>query len=572
MKRILSVISAMLLTVSFLVMPGISAATFPFADVQEDDWFYEAVEQIYADGLIEGRTPNGYYPHDTITRAEFVVLMSRICGEDVSGFGYGADGFSDVNQSSWYREYIGWAAGRGLVNGYDGGIIFRPEAPILRQELSVLIVRLMEYMNTVLPLASKIERFSDDSDIPGWAADGIEELRITGLLAGDERGRINPGVPLTRAEAAVLLYRFTAALKLDPMFGFFDRAEEIAGGDDGRIPLMTGSPETVTADNLTELIFERLGLNSETYILEFDSEELVSLRNGEYSKSLPGDRFEVELTVSVRNRFTGQATNKKQLLILLIRQDEMYEDSYPEFFYKIKLDGTAEITDYHGTENVRSLVIPSMIGEVRVTSIGELAFAESRELESVTIPQTVTRIGTRAFELCTSLTGVDIPDSVTEVGRAAFYYCTALKSVRLPGQLKHIPDYMFYMCTSLANVLPPEELTEIGAYAFSCCKIENFVFSDGLWRIGDYSFEGCEISSVSIPDSCYYIGNWAFYNCTALTDAHLGRGLTYLGSGVFYGTSLTDVYYSGTVAEYAAVVKKSPLLGDQKIVCEGGRS
>ena len=327
---------------------------------------------------------------------------------------------------------------------------------------------------------------------------------------------------------------------------------------------------TLTADSLNDLILAALGLDRRTYELELDPGEVDAVRQGDYGKLSPGDRIETELTAAVRNSLTGQSTQRRKLPLILGRSEDIPEEMYPEFYYKIKLDGTAEITDYVGNDSIRTLTVPSSLGGVKVTSIGELAFSECRELEAVTIPKTVTRIGERAFALCTSLDGVSIPDSVTEVGRAAFYYCTSLKGVRLPSRLRYIPDYMFYMCTSLENVLPPEELREIGAYAFCCCKLSSFGFGDGIERIGDYSFEGCALRSVRVPDTCDYVGNWSFYNCASLSDVYLGRGLTQLGSGIFYGTAVTDVSYGGTASEYSAIVKKSTLMGDQKIVCEGG--
>lgn len=59
-----------------------------------------------------------------------------------------------------------------------------------------------------------------------------------------------------------------------------------------------------------------------------------------------------------------------------------------------------------------------------------------KSAESVVIPSEiygvpVTSIGTSAFEDCTGLTSVTIPDSVTSIGYDAFYDCTGLKKIAI---------------------------------------------------------------------------------------------------------------------------------------------
>lgn len=569
MKRVISILLTAVLLLSVLTSTAILAASLPFVDVKSGDWYYAAVEQMYSEGLIMGRTETSFDPRGTMKRAELVTLMARIAGESTSGCASSVS-FKDVKRNSWYADAVGWAVQRGIVNGYDGNV-FMPEAPILRQEFAAMIVRFINYIGAVIPKSPAIERFTDYNKIPKWASDDIEALRVMGLFAGDENGRLNPASTLTRGEAATLAARLVTAIRRDVMYGIFDRAEELVDTENGRIVIELAGPETFTGNNLDiELLWRVLGLDIGTYTLITVESELESARGGAYASAAVGDKVDITLTLAVKNKSTLQVTDRKTIALTVKRGDDISEQDYPEFYYKIKLDGTAEITDYIGSSSVRELTIPSMLGGVKVTSIGEEAFSSSRELEAVVIPDGISKIGKRAFELCTSLKGISLPDSVTDIGRGAFYYCTSLKAVRLPRELESIPDYMFYMCTSLEAVLPPEQLREIGVFAFCNCAVKKFVFNDGLERVDDYAFEGCAFTSVEIPNSCEYIGSFAFYNCKGLTDAYIGVGLEKLGSGIFYGSSVTEIRYGGTKAQFGLISSRAPFEDDKTVIYEGG--
>jgi hypothetical protein len=62
-----------------------------------------------------------------------------------------------------------------------------------------------------------------------------------------------------------------------------------------------------------------------------------------------------------------------------------------------------------------SFIIPSS-----VNIIGEYAFRNCKNLNSVIIPNSVTSIGGAAFQYCTGLNSVTIPNSVTSIGPVAF--------------------------------------------------------------------------------------------------------------------------------------------------------
>ncbi|MFR7512038.1 MAG: leucine-rich repeat protein [Muribaculaceae bacterium] len=85
---------------------------------------------------------------------------------------------------------------------------------------------------------------------------------------------------------------------------------------------------------------------------------------------------------------------------------------------------TGTITGYSGSEKVVN--IPSNIGGIYVKAIGENAFKNNTDIETVIIPEGVSSIEDFAFYKCTGLKYVSIPESVTSVSEDGFYRCGAL--------------------------------------------------------------------------------------------------------------------------------------------------
>ena len=67
-----------------------------------------------------------------------------------------------------------------------------------------------------------------------------------------------------------------------------------------------------------------------------------------------------------------------------------------------------------------------------ISTIGDAAFAGSKNLEEIVIPDSVTHIGFGAFAENTSLKNIVIPLSTVAIGDDAFWGCSALESITIP--------------------------------------------------------------------------------------------------------------------------------------------
>ena len=79
-----------------------------------------------------------------------------------------------------------------------------------------------------------------------------------------------------------------------------------------------------------------------------------------------------------------------------------------------------------------------------------------------TVPRGVTAIGRRAFANCRDLASVTLPGSLESIGEKAFCGCSALTEITLGGKVKRIEDYAFAKCDSVKTVHISASVTEIG--------------------------------------------------------------------------------------------------------------
>lgn len=168
-----------------------------FSDMDMYEWAETSVYELNKKGIISGKTEDIYEPGANITRAEFSKLVCMIFGVK-NGDGV----FADVPENSWYAPYVYALSANGIVSGADGK--FYPENDITREDAAVILWR--AYRAKGMNISGK-KLFEDDSAISDYAKDAVSALGSKKVIAGFEDGRFMPRNNLTRAEAAVLLYR-----------------------------------------------------------------------------------------------------------------------------------------------------------------------------------------------------------------------------------------------------------------------------------------------------------------------------------------------------------------------------
>jgi len=205
MKKVLSFTMALLMLIGIIASTAYAESTLPFTDVKMTSWYGPAVLTVHSAGIMEGKGEGKFAPNASMTRAELVTVLYRMSGEILWG---AADNltFSDVKKNAWYAEAVAWAVSSELATGYPDNT-FRPNNPILRQELAKMFVSFLDYMKITKKAAPLVDSFADSARFPDWAAEYIEALRETGLMGGDDAGNFKPKSKASRAEIATVITR-----------------------------------------------------------------------------------------------------------------------------------------------------------------------------------------------------------------------------------------------------------------------------------------------------------------------------------------------------------------------------
>lgn len=158
-------------------------------------------------------------------------------------------------------------------------------------------------------------------------------------------------------------------------------------------------------------------------------------------------------------------------------------------------------------------------------NIGEYAFTECSQLNSITIGSSIETIGGWAFSGNTSLQEINIPNNITEIGVYAFFGDTELNNVILGEGISSLPARVFNNCSSLPSLVIPANINEIGDYAFyGCSSLSHVTIEENQ--------DKSKLTTLKLGSN----GNKALFNDCPLDEVFIGRQLSYQ-TGSSYGYS-----------------------------------
>ncbi len=166
------------------------ASGLPFTDVAEGDWFYDYVEYVYENGLMDGVSDTTFEPNANMTRAMVWAILARIDGETVTG-------------ASWVETAREWAMANGVSDGENAN------GYVTREQLATMLWR---YAGE--PASSySLSAFTDADSVSDYAATAMAWAVEHGIISGVTDTTLVPQGTATRAQCAAMLMRFAENVK-----------------------------------------------------------------------------------------------------------------------------------------------------------------------------------------------------------------------------------------------------------------------------------------------------------------------------------------------------------------------
>ena len=212
-KRLKKTIMVILALVLLLQVPISAEAAKTFPDVNSGDWFYADVTKLTNAGIINGFPDGTFKPEDTLTRGEFIKMLTMV-----------AEIWSDKVPKGIHWAESEWNAlnDNGLLEistGYNSvGALFPCTAksldtPITRYEMAFLInsVLYMRFYENQMALSDANDSFAnhigDYNGMDQSYRSAVEQCYAKGILNGDSDTYFWGASNLKRCEAAAVIVR-----------------------------------------------------------------------------------------------------------------------------------------------------------------------------------------------------------------------------------------------------------------------------------------------------------------------------------------------------------------------------
>ncbi len=192
----------------------------PFTDI-ENHWAEENIVRLFEAGVISESKSNRYFPERNLTRAEAVAMLFRQMGlSESTELCYT---FTDM-RGHWSEGLIQRASDLGMVKGYPDGT-FRPDATMTREEMSVMVARVLRAPDTI---DFNQSFFPDVSPLSNtWSNQAIITLAVHGVLDGYPDGTFRPERLVRRSEAAKMFDGMTDLPKAIPGLTRFSQQQQV---------------------------------------------------------------------------------------------------------------------------------------------------------------------------------------------------------------------------------------------------------------------------------------------------------------------------------------------------------
>ncbi len=214
MKRLCSLVLALALCLGLCVPAG----AVEFSDVPAGHAFYGGILYCAENGIAGGYSDGTFQPSKTVTRNNFVVMLSRA---------FFADDLAEYNTETYlkYGTFVPNSMAlyvNDILTNTSFETIFKNSQEmnqgISRYDMAQLMTNIMTKKGFAAGEAEKaaaVSQITDYSSIPSQYRDAVANVYALGIIGGYSDGTFGGEVTMNRGQAAVVIYRMTQAVPVE---------------------------------------------------------------------------------------------------------------------------------------------------------------------------------------------------------------------------------------------------------------------------------------------------------------------------------------------------------------------
>ena len=181
-----------------------------FPDTSASGWYNDAVTYAVGAGIMSGYSNGKFGTSDSIQRQDFLVMLARLDGVNLTTYGAKESAFNDVPEGSYFEAAVNWGVEKGIVTGYQNGK-FGVGDKVTREQLVTFLYRYAKYKGYDYSYTNNREtvvssQYKDFKNVSGFAKQPILWAIEKGVISGKTSTTIVPHGNAQRCEVAQIMY------------------------------------------------------------------------------------------------------------------------------------------------------------------------------------------------------------------------------------------------------------------------------------------------------------------------------------------------------------------------------
>lgn len=172
-----------------------------FTDLSGFEWAKDAILNLYDKKIINGRAIGIFAPSENVLREEFAKMINGVADFEVLS---GNIKFDDVDEKDWYYDAVKQMYLAHIIKG-ESENTFGSGKNISRQDMAVMCFNVLSVKGLIAQNEFDVPDYEDYTDIDNYAKEAVTVLSKLNIIRGGDNNCFYPMGNATRAEAAQMI-------------------------------------------------------------------------------------------------------------------------------------------------------------------------------------------------------------------------------------------------------------------------------------------------------------------------------------------------------------------------------